>query len=65
MLTAMQLMLACTGCLARPSAAATPDAAAHGAPDTHPVTRHSPVRWANGVFPTAVPTRGVPDGPIA
>ena len=30
----------------------------------HPVTRHSPVWWANGAFPTAVPTRGVPDGPI-
>ena len=30
----------------------------------HPVSRHSPVLWANGAFPTAVPTRGVPDGPI-
>ena len=40
-------------------------AAAQGAaPDRHPVARHSPVVWANGVYPTAVPTRGVPDGPI-
>jgi hypothetical protein len=31
----------------------------------HPVSRHSPVVWASGRFPTAVPTRGVPDGPLA
>ena len=31
----------------------------------HPVARHSPVLWDTGAYPTAVPTRGVPDGPLA
>jgi hypothetical protein len=31
----------------------------------HPVSRHSPVLWDNGDYPVAVPTRGVPDGPLA
>ena len=31
----------------------------------HPVSQHSPVRWARGDYPVAVPTRGVPDGPLA
>ena len=38
---------------------------AGASPAVHPVSRHSPVIWDNGIFPTAVPTRGVPDGPLA
>jgi hypothetical protein len=32
---------------------------------THPVSRHSPVVWDSGTYPAQVPTRGVPDGPLA